>query len=300
MKKKDFTTACEAFSKSNRADPSPGTQINLALCFENQKKWASAWTWYRSAAGLAEQRNQAARQKTAEESANRIRPQIHYVVIAVKDPPGDMVVKRDGAEVIITLSGKDVPLPIDPGDHTIDITSAAKKPFTKTITMPDNANTDRVDVALEDAPLDQVTPGTPTKTVVINRTVETTNDGDTQRLVGVILGAAGIADGIGAIAFYAVAKGQANDRDNLRNSAGSVPRAQLDATNAAIASKNTAANRDQAIAIVMGATALGLIAAGVVIYLVAPKPRTIEKTGYLMPTPLVGPGFGGFGLTGTF
>src|SRR4051812_34695469 len=61
MKRNDYPVACEAFAGSNKADPSPGTQINLAVCFEKQKKWASAWTWYRSAVGLAQQRNQKER-----------------------------------------------------------------------------------------------------------------------------------------------------------------------------------------------------------------------------------------------
>src|SRR6476469_5480906 len=78
MKRNDFAVACEAFAGSNKADPSPGTQINLAVCYEKQKKWASAWTWYRSAFGLAQQRGQKERETLAEESANRLKSQLHY------------------------------------------------------------------------------------------------------------------------------------------------------------------------------------------------------------------------------
>ena len=121
MKRNDYAVACEAFAASNKADPSPGTQINLALCYEKQKKWASAWTWYRSAVGLAQQRNQKERAQLAEEAANRIKPQLHYIVVSVKNPPPNLVVKRDGVEIVTMVAGKPVPLPIDPGEHVIEV-----------------------------------------------------------------------------------------------------------------------------------------------------------------------------------
>lgn len=302
MKKNDFPTACEAFKNSNKADPSPGTQINLAVCYEKQKLWASAWTWYRSAAGLAEQRQQAARQKTAEDSANRIKPSVHYIVIAVKDAPADMVVKRDGAEVIVTLSGKEVPLPIDPGDHTIDITSTKTKPYTKKVTMQDNPNTDRVDVQLEELPPDQIpttNPG-PGNTTIIEKN-EVVNDGSTQRLVGMIIGGVGVLTAIGAVGVQVLALGQASDRDDLKKqqaaATGDVAKA---AFNHSINSDNSAAKNDQLIAIILGAGALAMIAGGAVIYFTAPKAAKKKPTGWIMPTPLAAPGFGGFGLTGAF
>src|SRR5689334_14322839 len=138
MKRNDYPVACEAFSQSNKADPSPGTQINLAVCFEKQKKWASAWTWYRSAVGLAQQRGQAEREKLAEESAARLNPQLHHIIISVKEPLTDLVVKRDGTEVTIALAGKELPLPVDPGEHTVEVVARGKKPWTKTIQVADN------------------------------------------------------------------------------------------------------------------------------------------------------------------
>ena len=142
MKKNDYPAACDFFDKSNKADASPGTQINLAICYEKQKKWASAWTWYRSAAGLAHQREQGTREASATESAKRIEPQLHYVVVAVKNPPTDMNVKRDGADITVNAGGRDVPLPIDPGTHSLEITGTGRKKFTKSFTTPDTAGTD--------------------------------------------------------------------------------------------------------------------------------------------------------------
>src|SRR5690348_7137698 len=127
MKRNDFVVACEAFSESNKADKSPGTQINLAVCFEKQKKWASAWTWYRSAAGLAQTRGQAEREKLAAEAAARLKSQLHNLVVTVKEPLTDLVVKRDGVEVTIAIAGKEVPLPVDPGEHKVEVSAHGKK-----------------------------------------------------------------------------------------------------------------------------------------------------------------------------
>jgi hypothetical protein len=300
MKKNDFVVACDAFDKSNKTDPSPGTQINLAICYEKQKKWASAWTWYRAAAGLAHLREQATREASATESAKRIEPNIHHVIISVKNAPSDMVVKRDGAEIAVTLGGRDAPVAIDPGEHTIEIKGTGRKPFTKTITVADNAQTDTIDITLEEAPADQAldTSGPGTRTTVIR----TESDGSTQRTVGIIVGGAGLLSGVASIGLFILANNEQSDRDKFRKDFDNenLGTPERTAAGKAVNSHNDAAQNDQLIGLILAGGAAVMVGLGAVLFFTAPKPK--EKTAHtkILPTPIAGPTFQGLGVVGTF
>jgi tetratricopeptide (TPR) repeat protein len=304
MKRNDFTIACEAFDKSNKQDPSPGTQINLAICYEKQKKWASAWTWYRSAAGLAQQRNQPQREQNATESAKRLEPQLHHVMISVKNGAPDTVVKRDGNEITVSLGGKDVALPFDPGEHVIEIKATGKKTLTKSIVTPDTpATSDKAEVlpfTLEDAPVDPNagldTGGPAAKTTVIR----TESDGSTQRLLGVIAGGAGVLTGLAAAGVFILANKDASDRDEQQAVYTDPTMSDGERAGAAKSanSHNDAANNDQLIALILTGGAVVMVGLGAVLFFTAPKSK--EKTATLVPTPIAGPNFQGLGVVGTF
>jgi tetratricopeptide (TPR) repeat protein len=300
MKRNDFPVACEAFAQSNKADPSPGTQINLALCFEKQKKWASAWTWYRSAVGLAQQRGQSEREKLAEQSATRLKPQLHYVVVSVKETLSDLVVKRDGSEVTIALAGKEVPLPVDPGEHKFEVAARAKKPWSKIIQIADNSATDRIDVPkLEDAPADAPpNPGAGTGTDY-RPPVVVTSDGSSQRTVGIVVGAAGILSGLAAVGMFVLAKSEEDKSNERFAEAAKLPTtdANRERIENAAESNHDAAKSNQLIAIILGGGAAVLVGVGAVLYFTAPKSSKVGKPAIL---PVFGPSYAGVGLGGKF
>src|SRR4051812_6210737 len=74
MKRNQFKEACDPFWGSKEADPSPGTQITLALGKERKGKIATAWVWYRTAAGLADQKGQKERAELARAEAAKLEP----------------------------------------------------------------------------------------------------------------------------------------------------------------------------------------------------------------------------------
>ncbi len=195
MQQGRFKEACEAFAGSNEADPSPGTEINLALCNEKQGKLASAWGWYKTAAGLALQRGQAEREKLARDEAAKIEPKLHKLVVNVKFPANGLAVTRNGQPVPAATFGSDVP--IDPGEHVIEVTAQGKKTWKQTLRIEPGPGIDRVDVpALEDVPVERksiVSPG------------DLPSDGSTQRTFGFVVGGVGIAAGVTAILFEIVA-----------------------------------------------------------------------------------------------
>jgi hypothetical protein len=296
MKRSDFAVACEAFAQSNKADASPGTQINLAVCFEKRKLWASAWTWYRSAVGLAQQRGQKEREQLAEESANRLRPQLHYLVIAVSEPLTEPIVKRDGNEVTIAVAGKELPLPVDPGKHKIEVSARGKRPWSKVVEVADNAQTERVEVGkLEDAPVADnasASAGPNSRPVIVG------NDGSGQRTVGIVVGAAGVLAGLAAGGVFIVAKNEESERDKQYEAANGKSGAEKDALDKSAQSHASAAENNQLISLILGGGAVVLVGVGVVLFVTAPK--NAEKAAKPRVTPLVGPGFAGLGFGGTF
>ena len=112
--------ACPKLEESQRLDPGSGTLLNLARCYEQMGRVASAWNKYLEAASSAAAAGNAARESEARQRAAALRPRLPKLVITVaseaKDTPG-LVVTRDGERVGAAQWG--LAIPADPGDHTI-------------------------------------------------------------------------------------------------------------------------------------------------------------------------------------
>lgn len=307
MKKKDYPTACDAFAQSNKADASPGTQINLALCFEKRKMWASAWSWYRSAVNLAHDRGQKDRETLADESSTKLLPQIHYVLFVSKEPLVDPKGTRDGEPVTIALSGgKEVPVPVDPGEHTFEITAKGKKPWTTTVKAPDNNRTDRIEVpVLEDAPVPVApVPAGPATGVNVSDyrpPASGGHEGSGQRVAGIVVGAAGVLSGLASVGLFVLAGSTAKDRD--RNRASKVDAANNGRTGEAASfesaekSKSDATNNNRLIGYTLVGGGVVLLGVGTALFLTAPR---AQKTGIARILPVLAPGHAGLSLGGSF
>lgn len=305
MKKKDYPTACDAFAQSNKADASPGTQINLALCFEKRKMWASAWSWYRSAVNLAHDRGQKDRETLADESSTKLLPQIHYVLFVSKEPLAEPKGTRDGEPVTIALGGKEVPVPVDPGEHTFEITAKGKKPWTTTMKAPDNNRTDRIEVpVLEDAPV----PVAPAPTVGSSVNVsdyrppaQGGHEGSGQRVAGVVVGAAGVLSGLASVGLFVLAGSTAKDRDENRASkvAAAAAGRTDDAKSFEVAekSKSDATNNNRLIGYTLVGGGVVLLGVGTALFLTAPR---AHKAGIARVLPVLAPGHAGVSLGGSF
>ena len=309
MKKNQFKEACEAFNGSNEADASPGTEINLALCNEKQGKLATAWGWYRTAAGLAELRNQKDRAELARAEAVKLEPKLHKLVISVKYPAEGLVVTRNSAAVPAAVLGSEVP--IDPGDYLIEVNAKGKKTWKQTVHIAAGQGVDRVEVpALEDAPADaKAAGGTPGSDYT--PPAGSGRDGTAQRNIGFVIGGAGIVAGIVALAVEFVAlrnddKRKENEADarDLRDPNRAVKGTE-DARNAENADSaavgfRVAAKNDQLAAIITGAGAIVLIGVGVTLILTAPSSSKSADLTKPRLYPMLGQGTAGLGLGGSF
>ena len=98
MAKNDFAAACPKFADSYQLDPAPGTQFNLANCYEKSGQTASAWATFKSAAASYKAHNRPDWETKARERASVIEPKLSKLTVFVAEGavvPG-LEVRRDG------------------------------------------------------------------------------------------------------------------------------------------------------------------------------------------------------------
>src|SRR5262245_30710139 len=94
-----FAEACPKLEESQRMDPGMGTLYNLATCWEQTNRTASAWVGYRDVAAAALAAGQSDREKVARGKAAALEPRLMRLKITVHPDVahGGAEVKRDGA-----------------------------------------------------------------------------------------------------------------------------------------------------------------------------------------------------------
>lgn len=130
MKEGKYAAACPKFAESLRLDGGIGITLYLADCYQKVGKTASAWAEFRDAAAQAKLAGQTDREKKARERAVALEPLLNRVSIALEpgaDVPG-IEVKRNGGLIPQALWG--TPIPLDPGDHAIEVTAPGKQTWT--------------------------------------------------------------------------------------------------------------------------------------------------------------------------
>src|SRR5258708_29786635 len=95
-----YDEACPWFEKSYKADPQLGALLNLADCHEHVGKTATAWSEFRHAAELAQQRGDDKRAAYAKKRADELAPKLAKLAIGKPAaPPPGLVVRRDGEDL---------------------------------------------------------------------------------------------------------------------------------------------------------------------------------------------------------
>src|SRR5438132_9428411 len=74
--------ACPKFEASEQLDPSSGTLLNLANCYEKQGRTASAWATYKEAASLANANGRSDHLGVAQKRADALAPKLSRVTVA--------------------------------------------------------------------------------------------------------------------------------------------------------------------------------------------------------------------------
>ncbi len=122
-----YAEACPKLVDSDRLDPSVSTKGNLADCYEQIGRIASAWKLFEVVAVASRDNKQFYEYaRTRAEKLIPLLPKIKIDVSAVSGLPG-LEVKRDGEVVGEMYWGKDVP--VDPGPHKIVVMATNKEPW---------------------------------------------------------------------------------------------------------------------------------------------------------------------------
>jgi serine/threonine-protein kinase len=261
-----YGEACPKLAESQRLDPSAGTMLNLATCYEKNGQLASAWVTFKGAATAAQNANEPDRAKLARARVADLEPKLATLTIAVApaaDVPG-LVVKRDGETV--GRAGWGVPIPVDPGAHSVEASAPGRRPWQSQAVVEGPAAKASIDVPtlVEDArppapaPPGPVSPPPPAPAVP----PPPSSPGSTQRVLGVVTGVVGLGGiAVGSV-FGLIAKGHQSDAGPHCN--GTV----CDGTGVSDLSDAHSAATVSTIGFIAGGAVL---AGGVVLYLVAPR-----------------------------
>ena len=119
--------ACPKLAESQRLDPGTGTLLNLATCYERNGQLASAWVTYKEAATAAQKPTspsaRSSRDARPPSSSPSCRPSQSWYPPPRTDPTCRY--RRDGEA--IGRPGWGVPIPVDPGVHSVEARRAGRK-----------------------------------------------------------------------------------------------------------------------------------------------------------------------------
>ncbi|MBK7194103.1 MAG: hypothetical protein IPH80_16610 [Myxococcales bacterium] len=264
----DAAAACPKFEESQRLDPGLGTLLNLADCYERTGRLASALTAFRSAEEQARGLGEKKREVAAADRARALESRVSRVTITLApgDRPAGFEVRRNGAAVPALDVGRSIA--VDPGTITIEAMAPGFTTFREVVDVATARSNQQVDIPVltpttagpppdDHTPIDVPSPPRPTAAV---------DPGAGRRRLGLVVGGVGVA-GLGAgIAIGLVAKGRYADA----GCDGGVC-----ATSADLDAANDARSLGTVGTIVGGVGAVA-IAAGAVLWLTAPKARSLE------------------------
>jgi len=269
MQQGKYAEACPQLEQSQALDRGIGTMLYLAECYERLGRVASAWALFReaSSAARAEGHNERAQAGATRAAALEPRlPKLTVRVAAAASAPG-LEVARNNQVLASSLYG--IEMPVDPGEHQIDARAPGKHPWSKRVAVAEGVAT-VIDVpALENAPASALVAEQPQRGGA-SLTAHDSHVGASdspQKLIGIVVGAAGVVGlGVGAV-FGGVAISKKGDADDRCKAAGTPGPECADARGVEL---NDEAHDAATLSNVFFIGGAALAVTGVVLYLTAP------------------------------
>ncbi len=265
-----FDAACPKFEAARQLALSTGVLLNLADCHEHFGRTASAWSTLGDAVPVAERAQRHEDAVEAKRRQNALAQHLVRLVIHVAAQTPRLTVTRDGIEV--PRAAWDTAIPVDPGTHEVRAEAPGHKPWLRSIALTAEGRTTTVEIEINGEvaappPQTPVTAAVPAATSAAPSTAidvaaseppaDGVRSGRTQRLLGLIAGGAGVVTmGVGGV-LGLVAKAQ---DDAARDAPW--PAKHDDSVGAA--------NLGDA-ATIVALVGAGVTAAGVIVWLTAPK-----------------------------
>jgi len=197
MDEKRYAEACDKFAGSQDLDPALGTMLYLADCYEQAGRTASAWALFKEAAETSKHAGQVDRERIATERASSLQQRLSKLELKVSPSRRVPGLELRLNDVVVPSASWNAPLPVDPGPLKIEARAPGKKPWRTQMTISQGPGNQILEVAqLQDAPVAPKSVGPGTGEAVPPRT-------ETQRIVGYVIGAAGVvALGAGGFLGY--------------------------------------------------------------------------------------------------
>jgi hypothetical protein len=298
MNKGDFANACPKFADSQRIDPAPGTEFNLANCYEKAGQTASAWATFKSAAASYRAHNRTDWEQKARERAAAIEPKLSRLTIVVPQEANvsGLEVRRDGS--VIGSSEYGSAIPVDPGDHAVEASAPGKKPFKASAKVAPGPGESKVTVGpFENEPQATTAPPTTTPKPGAGTTgpttapVEVSTKSSGQKTAGyVVLGVGAVGLAVGAVTGVMAMSKNKSSTDQCPNDGACSSKDAVDA-NSSAKSLGTIST----VGFIVGGVG---VAAGAILLLTAPT--NPPRTGRVRFVPTAGPGGGGLTAVGVF
>lgn len=281
MQEKEYERACPKFEESFRLDSTAiGTLLNLALCYEAQGRYASAWSRFREVAARSRGKRED-RVKLAEEHAAQTQKLLSMLTLNVEPAarvPGFMV-RLDGEAIMSAAWGTEIP--VDPGPRVVEADAPGKVPWRTSVEIAPRRERRTVTITpLRVAPREPPPPAplvAPSPTPAASQKVDlaaslaaadAVASARARRTVGFTLAGLGLV-GIGAGAFFGTLAVRKNDQ-----ATGLCPADRCRSSSDAAAARSSldTARTDAAIANLTIAVGLAAATGGVLLVLLSRAP----------------------------
>jgi hypothetical protein len=147
MDARQFDAACPLLERSNALDPSSGTLLNLAECYEQRGLTASAHATFEAAREISTRTGRTDRAEVAELRKRRLEPMLRRLIIVPPNPaPKSLVMHLDGQP--LDRSRWNVPVPVDPGVHLIRASADAVPDYATRVPAPEVGTSASVPIPL--------------------------------------------------------------------------------------------------------------------------------------------------------
>jgi serine/threonine-protein kinase len=268
LKEGKAAEACPKLEESQRLDPGSGTLINLARCYEQTERLASAWSKYLEAAAAAAASGNVQREKEARARATALRPTLSELVIDVSAEAktvSGLEITRDGERV--GPAQWNVPLPADAGEHHVGASAPGREAWQGVVVVKGPGGTFTATIPTL-APAGGATPAatdlqSSPAPVHVAEPAHARRGLGTQRTVALVAGGAGVVGVVLGTVFGLKSKSDHDEAEKYCDGSRCTDARGVTAGNAAHAAGNVST-----VAMIIGGVGL---AAGVTLWLTAPK-----------------------------
>lgn len=270
-----YAVACPKFADSQRLDPKTSTQLNLASCYELNGQTASAWAAFKEAEAAALKHGRVDWAERAAAAAKELEPRLVRLTVHVPQPLATRQprIELDGSPLQPTEWER--ALPVNPGEHRVTWSAPGFKAKTSNVKLV-SSSIELTLTELEAEPREEKASAAPA-------TPPPSSFWGTGRVVGAVLGGAGVTSLVVGSVFGLSANAKYGDAEELCGGSGSPRTCRPETSAAALAARDEAGSRATAatIAFVAGGA---LVASGVVVFALS-SPRAPRQ---LALVPLAG------------